>query len=226
MSQSDKKLNLSLDADYRHWLKDLKQKFLSTQLKAAVQVNPTLLTFYWELGEDIVRRQAQATWGDGFLKQLSQDLMAEFPEIKGFSRRNLELIRQWYQFWNQSPEIAKQAVAQLVQVPWGHNLKIISKCQTTTEALYYVHNTIEYGWSRNVLTHQIESGLWQREGTASSNFSSTLPTVQSDLTECALSDLQKPIGVSAYQLTQSLPDNLKSKLPSVEEIEQELGGEL
>ena len=350
MSKQNKSVNLSLNNEYKSWLKTLKQKVLSTQLKAAVQVHSTLLAFYWELGEDIVRRQASSQWGDGFLKQLSHDLMAEFPEIKGFSRRNLEFIRQWYLFWNQSPEIAKQAVSQLVQVPWGHNLKIISKCQTTAEALYYICNTIEHGWSRSVLTHQIESGLWQREGKTVSNFNSTLPTVQSDLAqqtlkdpyvfdfltlthrynekeleqgliehitqfllelgagfaymgkqvhiqvgqhdfyidllfyhahlhcyvvielkagdfqpehagklnfyikavdeqlrkegdaptigillcknkdkllaEYALSDIQKPIGVSEYQLTESLPENLQSQLPSVEEIEQELGGDL
>ena len=115
MSKSNKGINLSLNSEYKSWLKDLKQKVLSTQLKAAVQVNTTLLAFYWELGEDIVRRQAEANWGDGLLKQLSKDLMTEFPEMKGFSRRNLELIRQWYLFWNQTPEIAQQAVAQFRQ---------------------------------------------------------------------------------------------------------------
>ena len=350
MSKPKNNINLSLNNDYKSWLKTLKQKVLTTQLKAAVQVNSTLLAFYWELGEDIVRRQAEANWGDGFLKQLSQDLMAEFPDIKGFSRRNLELIRQWHLFWSQSPEIAKQAVSQLLQIPWGHNLTISRKCQTETEALYYVRNTVEYGWSRSVLTHQIESGLWHREGKTVSNFNLTLPAVQSDLAqqtlkdpyvfdfltltqnynekeleqgliehitqfllelgagfaymgkqvhlqvgqqdfyidllfyhahlhcyvvielkaidfkpehagklnfyitavdrqmrkegdaptigillcknkdkvvaEYALSDIQKPIGVSEYQLTQSLPEELQSLLPSIEEIEQGLGGEL
>ena len=350
MSKPKNNINLSLNNDYKSWLKILKQKVLTTQLKAAVQVNSTLLTFYWELGEDIVRRQAEANWGDGFLKQLSKDLMAEFPDMKGFSRRNLELIRQWHLFWNQSPEIAQQAVAQLTRIPWGHNQLIINKCQTEAEALYYVQNTIEYGWSRSVLTLQIESGLCQREGKAISNFSATLPATQSDLAqqtlkdpyvfdfltltqsynekelergliehitqfllelgagfaymgkqvylqvgqqdfyidllfyhahlhcyvvielkagdfkpehagklnfyikavdelvrregdaptigmllcknkdklvaEYALSDIQKPIGVSEYQLTQSLPEDLQSQLPSIEEIEQGLGGEL
>lgn len=350
MSKSNNPVNLRLNSEYKSWLKTLKQKVLSTQLKAAVQVNSTLLAFYWELGADIVQRQSTANWGDGFLKQLSKDLMKAFPDIKGFSRRNLELIRQWYLFWNQSPEIAKQAVSQLTQIPWGHNLTISRKCQAETEALYYVRSTIEHGWSRSVLTHQIESNLWQREGKALSNFNATLPAVQSDLAqqtlkdpyvfdfltltksynekeleqgliehitqfllelgagfaymgkqvklqvgtrdfyidllfyharlhcyvvielkagdfepehagklnfyikavdeqlrkegdaptigillcknkdklvaEYALSDIQKPIGVSEYQLTQSLPENLQSQLPSVEEIEQELGGEL
>ncbi len=338
------------DSAYGQWLGELKNRFRQTQLKAAVQVNSSLLQFYWELGEDIVKRQQQSSWGSGFIKQLSQDLMSEFPEIKGFSERNIKYIRQWYRFWVESQPIGQQPVAQLVAIPWGHNLHIISKCQTTQEALYYVRTTIEYGWSRNVLTHQIESGLYQREGKAISNFETTLPVVQSDLAqqtlkdpyvfdflalskdysereleqglidhvsqfllelgagfaymgkqvpiqvgdrdfyldllfyhtrlhchvvielkitdfepehagklnfyikavdeqlrgegdaptigillcknkdktvvEYALSDIQKPLGVTEYQLTQTLPDNLKSSLPSIEEIESELGSEL
>lgn len=172
--------------EYQHWLKDLKQKVLQSQLKAVVKVNSALLEFYWELGEEIVQRQAQARWGDGFLKQLSQDLMAEFPEMKGFSKRNLEQIRKWYQFWSSASEIAQQPVSQLWQIPWGHNLKIIAKCQSVEEAVYYVQNTLDNGWSRSVLTHQIESGLWQREGKAISNFKETLPEPQSDLAQQAL----------------------------------------
>ncbi len=151
-----KTTDLSFDSEYKSWLKALKQKVLTTQLKAAVQVNSTLLAFYWELGEDIVQRQQQSSWGDGFLKQLSQDLMAEFPEIKGFSLSNIKYIRQWHLFYSEEAQKSQQLVGQLTQIPWGHNLKIISKCQSFTEALYYVRNTIEHGWSRNVLTHQIE----------------------------------------------------------------------
>ncbi len=344
--------------DYKVWLGELKQKFQQTQLKAAVQVNANLLEFYWGLGKDIVDKQANATWGDGFLKQLSHDLMREFPDVKGFSLRNMAFIRQWYLFWNQESVIVKQPVSQLsqqlvdqlTQIPWGHNLKIIAKCKNRTEALYYVQQTQVHGWSRSVLTHQIESGLWQRDGKAVNNFAATLPAIQSDLAqqtlkdpyvfdfltlsndytereleqnlvkhitafllelgagfayvgkqvplqvgeraffldllfyhihlhcyvvielkttdfepeyagklnfylkavdeilrqdgdaatigmllckgqdkmvaEYALSDINKPIGVSAYQLTQSLPENLQSQLPSIEDIEQELAGEL
>ncbi len=121
--------NLLQNSEYKHWLKDLKQKVLQSQLKAVVKVNSTLLEFYWELGEEIVLRQSQARWGDGFLKQLSQDLMAEFPDIKGFSERNLKYIRQWVVFYSSDKVIGQQVVAQLTQITWGHNLKIIAKCQ-------------------------------------------------------------------------------------------------
>jgi predicted nuclease of restriction endonuclease-like (RecB) superfamily len=151
---------LQASADYKAWVVELKSRLRSMQLKAAVSVNSALLEFYWELGADIVDREKNRTWGDGFLKQLSQDLMAEFPEMKGFSYRNLRYIKQWHLFYCGENEIWQQPVAKLApmplaqikQIPWGHNLLIISKCQSQAEALYYVENTIQYGWSRNVLT--------------------------------------------------------------------------
>lgn len=173
--------------DYTHWLGELKSRFTQVQLKAAVAVNASLLQFYWELGQDIVEQQRNRQWGDGFLVQLSHDLSHEFPAIKGFSLRNLKYIRQWFLFWSEQA-IGQQAVAQLHSIPWGHNLAIIAKCKRRDEALYYVQNTLAYGWSRSVLTHQIESGLWQREGKAISNFAATLPAMQSDLAVQTLKD--------------------------------------
>ncbi|PJG59710.1 PDDEXK nuclease domain-containing protein [Aeromonas cavernicola] len=174
-------------ASYRQWLSDLKTRFRQVQLKAAVAVNTELLQFYWGLGADIQAKQAAQAWGSGFLEHLSQDLMQAFPEIKGFSLRNLKYIRQWHSFWASSA-IGQQAVAQLVSIPWGHNLTIISKCQRHAEALYYVQQTQTHGWSRSVLTHQIESGLWQRDGNALTNFAHTLPAPQSDLATQVLKD--------------------------------------
>ena len=91
--------SLTINEDYSVWLKELKNKVRLVQIKAAVKVNSELLQFYWELGADIVEKQATAKWGDGFLSNLSHDLMVEFPEMKGFSKRNLELIRRWYLFY-------------------------------------------------------------------------------------------------------------------------------
>ena len=164
----------SSNSAYTQWLTTLKTRFRQVQLKAAVAVNTELLQFYWALGADIAAQQVEAQWGSGFLAQLSQDLMREFPEVKGFSLRNLKYIRQWHAFW-QSSAIGQQAVAQLAAIPWGHNLAIISKCPDPAQALFYVQQTQQHGWSRAVLTHQIESGLWQRQGQALNNFAQTLP---------------------------------------------------
>lgn len=175
-------------ADYRAWLGELKARFRQIQLKAAVVVNTALLQFYWDLGADMVTRQTQWHWGSGFLKQLSADLMLEFPEMKGFSASNLKYIRQWHLFWTadamgQQPvgQIGQQPVTPIFAIPWGHNLAIIAKCKQHDEALYYVQATQTHGWSRSVLVNHIESGLYQREGKAVTNFAQTLPAAQSDL---------------------------------------------
>lgn len=124
------------------------------------------------------------------------DLLAEFPEMKGFSISNLKFIRQWYLFYSMPGQIGQQyinqfvqqLVAQIIAIPWGHNIAIISKCKQIDEALYYVHLTIQKNWGRSVLAHRIESGLFQREGKAVTNFALSLPQLQSDLAQQTLKD--------------------------------------
>ncbi len=182
--------------EYFVWLKELKNRIRTVQIKAAVKVNSELLNFYWKLGEDIVDKQKNVKWGDGFLKQLSRDLMSEFPEMKGFSKRSLEQIRRWYSFWvkhetiakQPASQIAKQVVSQLIQIPWWHNIVIITKCKNSDESLFYVQKTIQNNWSRSILTHHIESNLFKREGKAITNFETTLPLPQSDLASETLKD--------------------------------------
>jgi predicted nuclease of restriction endonuclease-like (RecB) superfamily len=181
--------DIKISKEYRAWLSEIKQRARIAQLKAAASVNTELLKFYWSLGADIVEKQKTAAWGSGFVRQLSEDLMAEFPDMKGFSLNNLQYIRRWYSFYctvsdnrgTACSTIGKQAVSLLFRIPWGHNLKIISKCETVEQALYYVNKTIENNWSRSVLTHQIESGLFSRRGKAVTNFEKTLPDPQSEL---------------------------------------------
>ncbi len=196
---------LKKDKDYFAFLAELKKRIRSAQIKAAVSVNCELMELYWELAEKIVEKQKNTQWGDGFLTQMSKDLQEEFPDMKGFSKRNLELMRQWYLFWQNGDTIAKQAVAQLeerqqpvsqlmiakqiaTQIPWGHNLLIVSKIKSHEAALFYVQKTIENNWSRAVLTHQIEGNLFGREGKALTNFSVSLPAPQSDLARQTLKD--------------------------------------
>lgn len=186
--------SLKKDKDYSAWLKELKNRVRLVQIKAAVNVNSELLLFYWELGQDIAEKQKNTKWGDGFLKQLSIDLSSEFPDMKGFSKRNLELVRKWFRFWSENVLIAKQLATQtnssqkspnniipIFQIPWWHNVVIITKIKNSDEALFYVRKTIQNNWSRSVLTHHIESNLLKREGKAITNFKATLPAPQSDL---------------------------------------------
>lgn len=185
-----------MDKEYKDWLTEIKLKVRHAQLKAAVKVNTELLVLYWELGADIVAKQEHTKWGEGLINRLSKDLMSEFPDMKGFSRSNLMYIKKWYLFYSKSStivqqpvgQIGQQVIAQITQIPWGHNIAIISKCKNVKEALYYVQNTITHNWSRSVLVHQIESGLYKRKGKSVTNFALTLPKPQSDLAEQTLKD--------------------------------------
>ncbi|GAB1232611.1 hypothetical protein UT4_10770 [Ferrigenium sp. UT4] len=186
------------NGDYKAFLTDIKRRIQSAQIKAAVSVNRELILLYWDMAEQISQKQKTSTWGDGFLAQMSRDLQSEFPDMKGFSLRNLKYMRQWFQFWSEGVQIGQQAVAQLdkptiakqlvAQIPWGHNLVIISKIKVPEQALFYVQKTLQNNWSRVVLTHQIESALHLREGRAISNFQSTIPAPHSDLARQMLKD--------------------------------------
>lgn len=184
-------------ADYKQWLIDLKKRIRQSQLKAVVKVNSELISLYWSMGEDIIEKQEKAKWGDGFITQLSKDLKEEFPNMQGFSVRNIKYIRQWYLFYNQKDKFGQQAVAQLdkekvqqlvAQIPWGHNLKIISKCKNIDEALFYINKTIEFGWSRDMLDTHIRLEEHKRVGSSTTNFTLTLPPIQSDLAQQTLKD--------------------------------------
>lgn len=182
------------DGEYKKLLLDLKEKVRLSQLKAAVKVNYELLDLYWNLGKEIVEKQKQYYWGDSFLKLLSSDLRKEFPDMKGFSAENLKHIRYWYIFYSDYL-IGLQAVTQLSDIerriksiPWGHNQRIMYKCKNVKEALFYVEKTIENGWSRTVLEHQIDGDLYKRLGNAVTNFDNRLPAVQSELAKQTIKD--------------------------------------
>ncbi len=167
--------NIIKTDDYKIFIKQIKDRIQSSQIKAAISVNQEMLKLYWFIGSEIVKNQETSHWGDGFLKQISADLKKEFPDMKGFSVRNLELMRKWYRYWIQRDEIAKQVVSQLdhapiFQIPWGHNILIVRKSNSTKEAFFYVSKTIENNWSRNVLLNQMDSRLHERQGKAISNF--------------------------------------------------------
>jgi len=167
--------------EYKEFIKYIKSKVQQAQIKASIKVNVELLKFYWEFGEEIVNKQKNSNWGSAFLKNLSRDLMCEFPNIKGFSHRNIKYIRQWYLFYSTNVEKGQQVVALLAQIPWGNNLHIITKCKDINEALFYVQKNIENGWSRATLRHQIETQLYKRQGKSLTNFSDTLSISQSNL---------------------------------------------
>ena len=174
-------------ADYQNWLNTIKQRVQSARLRAALAANRELIQFYWELGAQIAEKQAQSQWGDKLIPQLSADLKKAFPDLKGLSASNLKYCLRFYQFYATvtATPFGQQAVD---QIPWGHNILIFTKCSSVAEAGFYIAQTIEQGWSRDVLALQIKSRLHERAGKAVSNFSRTLPAPQSDLAQQTLKD--------------------------------------
>jgi len=170
--------------EYAVWLTDLKTRIQSAQQRAALAVNRELVLLYWQIGRDILERQGREGWGAKVIDRLSRDLRGAFPEMKGFSRANLMYMRAFAEAWPDN-EIVQQAVGQL---PWGHNLVLLTKLKVPQLRLAYARRAIESGWSRNVLTIQIERRLLEREGKAVTNFELQLPEPDSELARESLKD--------------------------------------
>jgi len=176
---------MTLTKEYSRWFTELKQKINQVRHKTALSINSALIELYWEIGKDIAHKETSASWGSGLIDRLSRDLTLEFSDMKGFSRRNLYAIRQFYLFYSAGSPNVPQPVA---QIPWGHNRLIISKVKDIDEALFYANSTIENGWSRDDLESQILKNLYSRKGKSITNFDNTLPQMQSKLAIQVLKD--------------------------------------
>ena len=176
--------NLIISEDYKNFFESLKSRIATAQVKAALAVNSELVLLYWQIGREILERQKMQGWGAKVVDQLSKDLRSAFPEMKGFSTRNLKYMRSLAEQYSDE-QFVQQAVA---QIPWGHNVRILDYVKTSKEREFYIRKTIENGWSRDVLVWQIESKLFERQGKAVTNFELTLPKPQSDLANQLLKD--------------------------------------
>jgi predicted nuclease of restriction endonuclease-like (RecB) superfamily len=164
---------------YAQFLADLKIRIQAAQLRAALAVNRELVLLYWQIGRDILDRQARESWGAKVIDRLAADLKHAFPDMKGFSPRNLKYMRRFADIWPDA-EFVQQVAAQL---PWFHNCVLLDKVANSDERVWYARAAIQHGWSRSVLVHQIESALHSRQGKAITNFDRALPRPQSDLAQ-------------------------------------------
>ena len=202
-----------LDKDYLQWVKELCGRYRQSQIKASVKVNNIVLQFYWELGKDISDKAVENKYGNGFYAALCRDLRHELPNATGLSERNLRYTKKFYLLYSSKYNFLQQLAAKnesgklqqlaaksdykvieqseigqfiscLFSVPWGHHIMIIDKCSNDVDkALFYIRQIVENGWSRNMLLNFMNSGLYERQGKALTNFSSTLPKVGSDLAQ-------------------------------------------
>lgn len=175
---------MSPPAGYTDWLADLKTRIHTAQQRAALAVNRELVLLYWQIGRDILARQAEQGWGAKVIERLAHDLRSAFPDMKGFSRANLMYMRAFAEAWPDA-EIVQQAVGQL---PWGHNLVLLTRLKDPRQRLAYAKAAVTHGWSRNVLNIHIETRLLERAGQAITNFEARLPKPQSDLARESLKD--------------------------------------
>jgi len=175
---------ITVPAGYTDWLAALKTRIHHAQQRATLAVNRELVGLYWQIGRDILERQAQQGWGAKVIERLAHDLRTAFPEMKGFSRANLMYMRAFAEAWPDAA-IVQQAVGQL---PWGHNLVLLTKLKDPQTRLAYAGRAIQHGWSRNTLNIHIETHLLEREGKAVTNFADCLPAPQSDLAHESLKD--------------------------------------
>lgn len=171
-------------AGYAAWLTELKIRIHTAQQRATLAVNRELVLLYWQIGRDILARQAEQGWGAKVIERLAEDLRLAFPEMKGFSPRNLKYMRAFAQAWPDEA-IVQEALAQL---PWYHHLALLDKLPNPETRRWYAAKAIEHNWSRNILVMQIETRLLERNGQAVSNFPMTLPKPQSDLARESLKD--------------------------------------
>jgi predicted nuclease of restriction endonuclease-like (RecB) superfamily len=204
----------ALPAGYPEFIAELKVRIRSAQLRAAVSVNRELIFLYWQIGNDILARQQADGWGTKVIDRLSRDLMHEFPDMKGFSVRNLKYMRKFAEVYREKTIVQEL----LAQITWYHHITLLDKVKDAKEREWYIRQTIQNGWSRNVLVHQIESGLFLRTGTAVTNFAATLPAPQSDLARETVKDpyifdfLGLSSEVSERELHQSLLERLRDFL--------------
>ena len=209
-----KSINI-LDKDYVQWIKELSSRYRRSQIKAAVKVNQEVLRFYWELGRDIVERNAENRYGSQFYMSLSRDLKEEIGVAEGFSVTTLKYSKYFFCLYSpffiegeaeevihpqlvdelrnhpqpvdkkqKTPQLGEQILQDLFAVPWGHHRFIIDKCKDNPQkALFFVHQTVVNGWSRNMLLNFLDTDLYERQGKALTNFRQTLPNETSELAQ-------------------------------------------
>jgi len=165
---------MNLDKTYIDFIKQLKQKIQIAKNRATLSVNRAMIELYFDIGKDIVVKQESLGWGKSVVEQMSKDLQSEFGKRSGYSTQNLWYMRQFYNTYKE-----KSNLQQLVgEIPWGHNILVFSKCKDENEQEYYIRETIEQGWSRDLLTHHIKTKLFERDRVElkQHNFSETLPS--------------------------------------------------
>jgi len=173
------------DNTYLNFVREIKDRVVSARITAARSINRELIHLYWDIGKAIVERQKKYRWGNAVVEMLSKDLQAEFPSVTGFSPRNLWDMKRFYETYTDAPPILRQLVAEL---PWGHNILILQQVSEESARRYYLEAAAKFGWSRNVLMHQIKTDAYERARLEKKthNFPAVLPEYLAEQADEAL----------------------------------------
>jgi predicted nuclease of restriction endonuclease-like (RecB) superfamily len=195
------KSGLSLPSDFSALVEDIKVRIRTAQVRAVLAANRELVLLYWGIGRDILKRQGSEGWGAKVIDRLGEELRRAFPGMKGLSPRNLKYMRSFGEAYPEEAFVQQVAA----QIPWFHNCVILDSIKDPPTREWYIRSTVEHGWSRNVLTMQIDSHLHERKGKAITNFERTLPKPQSDLAREMLKD---PYQLDFLQLREDVEERI------------------
>lgn len=177
-------MSKSIPEDYKNLLMEVKQKIRSAQYEALKAVNKQLIALYWDIGKIIVTRQEGASWGKSVVEQLAKDLQAEFPGISGFSARNIWNMRSFFTTYSQNEKLQLL----VAEIGWTHNLVILEKCKDDLEREFYMRMTRKFGWTKNVLIHQIENQTYEKTLLNQTNFDRAVSEADRDRAKLAVKD--------------------------------------
>ena len=227
-----------LPTGYNQWRKDIENLIDTAKLKTAISVNMGTLSLYWNIGKSILQKQEQEGWGKQVIEQLSKDLISRYPDDRGYSIRNLRYMKRFASEYPDFPilqvplaELKKLPILQatlaelenegkehvqvpLAQISWYHHISLLSKVKNEAQRAYYITETAQNGWSRDVMLLQIDNGYIHAKGHAINNFEQTLPPVQSDLARYIFKDPYNFsfIGTMALQNELDIEKSLTSKI--------------
>lgn len=238
MNEIIKGSNTLLPNGYAQWRKDIEHLIDTAKLHTALNVNVGTLTLYWNIGKSILQKQEQEGWGKQVIEQLSKDLISRYPDDRGYSKRNLGYMKSFAMQYPDFPflqvplaklkelPILQATLAKLegegkdfVQVPlaqisWYHHISLLPKVKDEAQRAYYITETAQNGWSRDVMLLQIDNGYIHAKGHAINNFEQTLPPPQSDLARYIFKDPYNFsfIGTVALQNELDIEKSLTSKI--------------
>ena len=212
-------MNNPIPDNYIHLLMEVKQRIRSAQYEALKAVNREMINLYWDIGQMIFIKQQNSNWGKSVVEQLSKDLQTEFPGISGFSARNIWNMRSFYVTYSQNEKLQPL----VAEIGWTHNIVILEKCKDDLEREFYMKMTRKFGWTKNVLIHQIENQTYQKTLLNQTNFDQNISSEIRNQLKLAVKDeytfdfLELANEHSERQLEQAILAKVKAFL-------QEMGG--